>query len=522
MNELLMALLEVSGSSSYSGLGSMIASKRAQFVDRPNHYSFGSKSQEFAVPLGVDPSAFLKSCSCDDGISIEMNHGTTTLAFKFRHGVIVAVDSRASAGRYIASLEANKVIEINPYLLGTMSGSAADCQYWERLLAKECRLYQLRNKQRISVSAASKLLSNMMLGYRGMGLSMGSMICGWDKKGPGLYYVDDNGTRLSGTMFSTGCGNSYAYGVIDSGYHEDMTVEEAYELGRRGIAHATHRDAYSGGVVNLYHMREDGWIKVCKEDACKLIPLKGVPTAWETTLALFQQVFRNYGLPEDIVSDRGSQFTSQVWRVFCNQLGINVSLTSGYHPQSNGQAERLNQEVGRFLRSYCSREQHRWSEFLPWAEYAQNSLTHSSTGLTPFQCVLGYQPPLFPWSGEPSDVPAVDEWSKRSQEVWERAHVHLQRAVRRQRIQADRHRCPHIAYRVGQRVWLSTCNLRLRLLCRKLCPKFIGPFEIVRQVNPVAYCLPLPPTYRISPTFHVSLLKPAHEPQLDFYLRTNI
>lgn len=69
-------------------------------------------------------------------------------------------------------------------------------------------------------------------------------------QGPGLYYVDDKGTRLSGRMFSTGCGNSYAYGVVDSGYRDDMTVEEAYELGRRGIAHATHRDAYSGGVVN--------------------------------------------------------------------------------------------------------------------------------------------------------------------------------------------------------------------------------------------------------------------------------
>lgn len=69
-------------------------------------------------------------------------------------------------------------------------------------------------------------------------------------QGPGLYYVDDNGTRLSGRMFSTGCGSSYAYGVVDSGYREDMTVEEAYELGRRGIVHATHRDAYSGGVVN--------------------------------------------------------------------------------------------------------------------------------------------------------------------------------------------------------------------------------------------------------------------------------
>ncbi|KAK3512075.1 hypothetical protein QTP70_030365 [Hemibagrus guttatus] len=162
--------------------------------------------------------------------------------------------------------------------------------------------------------------------------------------------------------------------------------------------------------------------------------------------AMFQHVFRNFGLPEDIVSDRGSQFTSRVWGSLCARLGIGVSLSSGYHPQSNGQAERLNQEIGRFLRSYCSREQHQWSEFLPWAEYAQNSLIHSSTGLTPFQCILGYRPTLFPWSGEPSDVPAVEEWYRLSQEVWERAHVRLQRAVRRQRIQVDRRCRPYPSY----------------------------------------------------------------------------
>ncbi|KAK3506600.1 hypothetical protein QTP70_010867 [Hemibagrus guttatus] len=243
---------------------------------------------------------------------------------------------------------------------------------------------------------------------------------------------------------------------------------------------------------------------------CKLVPLKGLPTAMQTADAMFAHVFRNFGLPEDIVSDRGLQFTSQVWRVLCARPDIGVSLSSSHHPQSNGQAEHLNQEIGRFLRSYCSGEQQRWSEFLPWAEYTQNSLTHCSTGLTPFQCGLGYQPPLFPWSREPSSIPAVEEWYRRSQEVWERAHVRLQRAVRRQRIQADQHYRPHPAYQVGQMVWLSTRNLHLKLPCRKLSPKFIGPFEIVRQVNPVAYRLRLPPSYRICPTFHASLFKPAH------------
>ncbi|KAK3542544.1 hypothetical protein QTP86_028677 [Hemibagrus guttatus] len=124
---------------------------------------------------------------------------------------------------------------------------------------------------------------------------------------------------------------------------------------------------------------------------------------------------------------------------------INVSFSSGYHPQSNG---RLNQEISRYLLSYCSREQQHWSEFLPWAKYAQNSLTHSSTGLTPFQCVLGYQPPWFPWSEEPSEVPAMDDWSRRSQEVWKSTHVRLQHTSRCQRIQSARHRHAHPRFQV--------------------------------------------------------------------------
>ncbi len=76
----------------------------------------------------------------------------------------------------LASQTVKKVIEINPYLLGTMAGGAADCSFWERELGRQCRLFELRNKERISVAAASKLLSNIVWNYRGYGLSMVSVI----------------------------------------------------------------------------------------------------------------------------------------------------------------------------------------------------------------------------------------------------------------------------------------------------------------------------------------------------------
>uniref|UniRef100_A0AAQ4R4E0 Gypsy retrotransposon integrase-like protein 1 n=1 Tax=Gasterosteus aculeatus aculeatus TaxID=481459 RepID=A0AAQ4R4E0_GASAC len=208
--------------------------------------------------------------------------------------------------------------------------------------------------------------------------------------------------------------------------------------------------------------------------ACRLVPLPKLPTALATAELLCNQVFRFYGLPEDIVSDRGPQFTSRVWSAFFQRLNVNVSLTSGYHPQSNGQTERLNQDVIRFLRSYCQRQQTEWSRYLFWAEYAQNSLVKPATGITPFQCVLGFQPPLFPWSGEPTNLPSVTEWLQRSEETWNQAHTHLLHAVRRQEGQANRRRRPGPQYSPGEWVWLSTKDLRLRLPCRKLSPRSAG------------------------------------------------
>ena len=169
------------------------------------------------------------------------------------------------------------MIEINKFLLGTMAGgaglsfhsssppilprfvltqphppsllpallfSSADCQYWETYLGMQCRLHELREKERISVAAASKYLANLVYSYKGMGLSMGTMICGWDKTGPALYYVDSDGTRLKGDVFSVGSGSTFAYGVLDQGYHWDLSDEDAQELGRKSIVAAGHVRAH--------------------------------------------------------------------------------------------------------------------------------------------------------------------------------------------------------------------------------------------------------------------------------------
>ena len=134
-------------------------------------------------------------------------------------------------------------------------------------------------------------MSNTLYGYRGQGLSMGTMVAGWDLNGPGLYYVDSDGSRLKGKRFSVGSGSLFAYGVLDQGYKWDLSVKDACELGRRAIYHATFRDAFSGGTISVYHVNENGWTKMSGTDVGELhfnyypaepIPETGGATAMET------------------------------------------------------------------------------------------------------------------------------------------------------------------------------------------------------------------------------------------------
>lgn len=134
----------------------------------------------------------------------------------------------------------------------------------------------------------------------------------------------------------------------------------------------------------------------CFSKACHLLPLRKLLSAFQTAQVLVKHVFRLHGIPTEVLSDRGPHFISQVWKQFCRALNAKFSLTSGHHPQSNGQAECMNQELESILRCLTSTNPSDWSKFLPWVEYTHNSHVSTATGLSLFEVTLGYQPPLFP------------------------------------------------------------------------------------------------------------------------------
>uniref|UniRef100_A0A667Y3X3 Proteasome subunit beta n=1 Tax=Myripristis murdjan TaxID=586833 RepID=A0A667Y3X3_9TELE len=214
-----------------------------------------SMEPTFSLPIGLPLSS-----SHSVPLPFPMSHGTTTLAFIFQGGVLAAADTRSSCSGLVACPAAQKILPIHSHLVGTTSGTSADCALWKRILARELRLYQLRHGRRLSTGGAAKLLSHMLQPFKGTELCVAATLCGWDGG-----EMDGHGGKEMDCL-STAVGSPYAYSVLDQGVQWGLTVQEAVSIAREAVFRATYRDAYSGNCVDLYHITSKGWTRRNRED----------------------------------------------------------------------------------------------------------------------------------------------------------------------------------------------------------------------------------------------------------------
>uniref|UniRef100_M1BG77 1-aminocyclopropane-1-carboxylate oxidase homolog n=1 Tax=Solanum tuberosum TaxID=4113 RepID=M1BG77_SOLTU len=245
------------------------------------------------------------------------------------------------------------------------------------------------------------------------------------------------------------------------------------------------------------------------------IPLKHPYTAQSVAKVFMDVIVRLHGLPDNITSDRDAVFLSTFWQELFSLQGVQLNLSSAYHPQSDGQTEVLNRCLETYLRCFCAEDAKGWYDCLPMAEFWYNTCHHSAIELTPYEALYGRPPPLhLPYLPGESSSAEVDNTLINRELKLQLLRHHLIRAQLRMKQQADKHRSDR-SFAVGDWVYFKVRPYRQVTISEtphhKLAAKYYGPFQIIRKVGPVAYTLLFPDSVKIHPTVHVSLLKKCYE-----------
>jgi hypothetical protein len=240
------------------------------------------------------------------------------------------------------------------------------------------------------------------------------------------------------------------------------------------------------------------------------IPYRANTNATELAYLFVRNIVARHGTPRKVITDRDRLFTSKFWKALMEQLGTQQGMSTAFHPQTDGQTERLNQTLEQYLRCYLNYQQDNWVELLPIAQLAYNSVESDSTGVSPNKANMGFDVPTLPDSENTRNLnmSAID-MGKEIKDLWEEMSASMWYVRDKMIAFHQDKRLGGPILKEGDKVFLSRKHIKTKRPNHKLDHTKLGPFEIKKKIGEVNYELKLPKHMRIHPIFHVALLEPA-------------
>ncbi|KAL0541274.1 hypothetical protein IC582_021316 [Cucumis melo] len=254
------------------------------------------------------------------------------------------------------------------------------------------------------------------------------------------------------------------------------------------------------------------WVVVDRlTKSAHFVPGKSTYTASKWAQLYMSEIVRLHGVPVSIVSDRDARFTSKFWKGLQTAMGTRLDFSTAFHPQTDGQTERLNQILEDMLRACALEFPGSWDSHLHLMEFAYNNSYQATIGMAPFEALYGRccRSPVC-WGEVGEQRLMGPELVQSTNEAIQKIRSRMHTAQSRQKSYADVRR-KDLEFEIGDKVFLKVAPMKgvLRFERRgKLSPRFVGPFEILERIGPVAYRLALPPSLStVHDVFHISMLR---------------
>jgi len=305
----------------------------------------------------------------------------------------------------------------------------------------------------------------------------------------------------------------YVEGCDAYQYNKNCTEQPVGKLMPNSILEKPWTHISADFITKLPLAQEYDSILVVVDRLTKMVYF--ISTTEKTSAEGLARLFRDnmwklHSLPESIISDRGPQFAAGLMRELNEMLGIKSKLSTAFHPQTDGQTERVNQELKQYLRMFIDHRQEQWPEWLGTAEFAYNNKVYSSTQTSPFKANYGQDPRMGFEGRKKGKYMGAEKFVEKMKEIQEEAKAVLKKAQEDMRKYTDRKRSDIDEYKVGDLVMLSTKDLKYQMVGRrteKLTERFVGPYKIKEIISSNAVKLELPSTVRIHLVVNISRIR---------------